>query len=756
VNKRVTPNQVDPTWVNVQEAGRFLQSLRPGGPWALTCIYVVDEGERVDGDVGPAPTHTFTDLAEAEAWIEVRALRANLYYHVNRTGQLSKKAGKTDISAVEYAHVDVDSDEHGALSGDPTRKARVIEALQACAQPGRPTFIVDSGGGVQALWRYNLYESTLPIADAEGINRALIDEYRGDRGTGNVDRLLRLPGTINFPDARKQARGRVPMPARLIETNDLSYDDIAFPTATKGIEQPPGAAIEFDAPEPIDDFEVFAHKYRLSPQLVELIRDGKAEGKSFPSRSEALFSVVIQLIRLRVPNEIILGIILDARFGISESVLDKPEHDQLRYAERQVTVALSKVTEEKAKDFSAFDDASLDELAANTSNTDGTEPWWVNSIVYPGQVAVADIPPTPWIVEGLLLERAVTILAGKGGVGKSTMCWHIAAALALGVSFGHWPAPTSPRKVLILSGEDDVDEIERRIIAACQVMGVDRSALKPNLMVWNNTTIRMLQNDQNTGKVSPLKLYAQVHKLARELDLGCVIIDPLIKVSQGFKESGNEDMEQVITHLANLAIDLRMSVLVCDHFSKGGLSSDQGAVRGASSKVDAARLAITLAPMSQSDVDKYKPPGQANSYVQVTDAKSNYSAKVGTVWYRMIPVAIGNGESRVGLRREQLFDKKQLPDVISEDVWHAYAPQIIEMIEEGRGDGKPWLANFQGVRASRLDIAVAEKFEIQELLARQILEAMDLNDVIDKVTWTDTGNRTEKLVWAIPEQPTEL
>lgn len=32
----------------------------------------------------------------------------------------------------------------------------------------------------------------------------------------NVDRLLRLPGTINMPNAKKRAAGRVPTLARII------------------------------------------------------------------------------------------------------------------------------------------------------------------------------------------------------------------------------------------------------------------------------------------------------------------------------------------------------------------------------------------------------------------------------------------------------------------------------------------------------------------------------------------------------------
>lgn len=48
-------------------------------------------------------------------------------------------------------------------------------------------------------------------------NQALIRALRGDKGTWNLDRVMRLPGTTNWPDAVKRERGRVPADARLVD-----------------------------------------------------------------------------------------------------------------------------------------------------------------------------------------------------------------------------------------------------------------------------------------------------------------------------------------------------------------------------------------------------------------------------------------------------------------------------------------------------------------------------------------------------------
>ena len=52
-------------------------------------------------------------------------------------------------------------------------------------------------------------------------------------GTQNIDRILRLPGTINLPNAPKRKHGRVACTASLIEFNDGVHGLDAFPLPPK-------------------------------------------------------------------------------------------------------------------------------------------------------------------------------------------------------------------------------------------------------------------------------------------------------------------------------------------------------------------------------------------------------------------------------------------------------------------------------------------------------------------------------------------
>jgi hypothetical protein len=69
-----------------------------------------------------------------------------------------------------------------------------------------PSFIIDSGNGLQAFWR--LAEGA-PKGHVEEVNIVLRDMFNADN-CQNIDRLMRVPGFVNFPDEKKRQRGRIP------------------------------------------------------------------------------------------------------------------------------------------------------------------------------------------------------------------------------------------------------------------------------------------------------------------------------------------------------------------------------------------------------------------------------------------------------------------------------------------------------------------------------------------------------------------
>jgi hypothetical protein len=66
-----------------------------------------------------------------------------------------------------------------------------------------------------------------------GVRGSLVQWVGAKKGTQNIDRILRLPGTINLPNARKLKDGRKQCPTKLLWFNGAAYDIGAFPLPEK-------------------------------------------------------------------------------------------------------------------------------------------------------------------------------------------------------------------------------------------------------------------------------------------------------------------------------------------------------------------------------------------------------------------------------------------------------------------------------------------------------------------------------------------
>ncbi len=179
----------------------FLEQLRPGGPWLL--IAINPDGPGIEGT-------TAHSVEEADAFVRRYNGRWNLYYSLNPArGPMNKKPEKTDIARIEFICADLDPkpDETPEAA-----KARYLPQL-AMFQP-QPTAIIDSGNGIHGLWRLGAPiplgtpEDAEKIKDAEARGKELLNRFGAKTGTQNIDRILRLPGTMNLPNAQKRARGK--------------------------------------------------------------------------------------------------------------------------------------------------------------------------------------------------------------------------------------------------------------------------------------------------------------------------------------------------------------------------------------------------------------------------------------------------------------------------------------------------------------------------------------------------------------------
>lgn len=323
----------------------FLRLLYPTGPWVLTSIEIDRQG---------IATQTFhpDSVSQAIDFIE-RWPGRNLYYSLNRpTHDLTSKAARETLAAVHYLHVDVDPRIGEDLQKERERIAKLVEAPPNNIP--RPTAVVYSGGGYNAIWRLDQpiaitgESEEQRIACAEDIKRYNIQlewDFGGDH-CHNVDRILRLPGSVNWPDAKKRGRGRVPTLAKLLWFDtDAAYPIdrfIAAPliqTSADGMAgkraprsgkaaAPPGNVRRLSSVDELGD--------GITNRTKALIVQGcDPDDPTRTSRSEILFHVCCDLVRGGITRDVIYSVITDPDFGISKSVLDKRGSVD-RYANRQI------------------------------------------------------------------------------------------------------------------------------------------------------------------------------------------------------------------------------------------------------------------------------------------------------------------------------------------------------------------------------------------------------------------------------------
>lgn len=305
----------------------FLQWFAPEGPWNIVAIAPGADRHISGATFYPGDEEKLTGFLTLHN-------EDNIYFTVNPIRRaIQKKPDRRDIKELAWLHVDVDPRPREPVDVEQKR----IEALVGSYQP-RPSCVIFSGGGYQAFWRL---EEPFPIDGQEDAyeeaklwNKQLEILFDADH-CHNVDRIMRLPGTINWPTARKKEKGRQPALARVEWMEDRTYPLARFQKATQ-LQQntrAPSKAVQVSGNvqrlESLDDLN-------LSGMCRSVIGVGEHpdDPTHFPSRSEAVWFVICEMVRSGLDDDTIYAIVTDPDWGISSHVLSQPRPEE--YAVRQI------------------------------------------------------------------------------------------------------------------------------------------------------------------------------------------------------------------------------------------------------------------------------------------------------------------------------------------------------------------------------------------------------------------------------------
>ena len=321
---------------DLDQVKRFLLWAYPKGPWVLTAIPV--EG-------GRTTTETFFDVKAALGWVAQMNAANNIYWTVNKVrGAMDKKPKKEDIEEARFLHVDLDPRKGEDVAAEQERILKLLRDFSPA-----PSAIVFSGGGYQALWRLSepLFIGGTPErwSDLEAYNRQLGIVLGGD-STHNIDRILRVGGTVNRPDEKKRKKGRVTALAYAVELNKTTHPLHDFTPApeVQASNSGSGVKVQISGNLPrLKDLDELPEAVSQRTRMLIVQGDDPDDATRYGSKSEVMWAVTCELIRAGCDDDTIAAVLLDPDFGISDHPLRQKR--SVEYVARQIERAREEVIE---------------------------------------------------------------------------------------------------------------------------------------------------------------------------------------------------------------------------------------------------------------------------------------------------------------------------------------------------------------------------------------------------------------------------
>ena len=197
-------------------------------------------------------------------------------------------------------------------------------------------------------------------------------------------------------------------------------------------------------------------------------------------------------------------------------------------------------------------------------------------------------------------------------------------------------------RVLVVSFEDDQEELRRRLLAARLHHNVNADELKGWLFLASPKGLKLVEMRNGNRIVGALEPTLRRAIERRRPDL--VVLDPFVKL-HGLEENDNSAMDYVADLLTQLAHEYDIAIDSPAHTRKGlTVAGDADARRGASAARDAGRLDYTLIPMSEEEAKVFGIAAEERrSYLRLDSAKVNLLPPARKAdWFRLVSVDLGN------------------------------------------------------------------------------------------------------------------
>jgi hypothetical protein len=354
------------------------------------------------------------------------------------------------------------------------------------------------------------------------------------------------------------------------------------------------------------------------------------------------------------------------------------------------------------------------------------------------------IPPRGWLLGTQFCRRFISSLQAGGGVGKTALRVLQYLSMATGRSL------TGERvfqrcRVLLVSLEDDQDELRRRILAARIHHGISADELRGWLfLAAPGASAGKVMVDTGDGPVRGT-LADAIEEVVVRRKIDVVGLDPFVK-AHGVEENSNTAIDAVVQTLADMAARHDIALDVPHHISKG--PADPGNAnrgRGASAMKDGARLVYTLTPMAPEEAETFGVQGEDRRLlIRMDSGKVNIAPPMSAAkWFRLVGVNLGNATATYPNGDEvQTVEPWEPPDTWG-SMSSALLDRILTAIAAGLTDGNFYTDGPNAKDRSAWRVVVQHAPSKTEGQARQIIRTWVDNGVLVSFDYTNPRTRKE-------------
>jgi hypothetical protein len=263
----------------------------------------------------------------------------------------------------------------------------------------------------------------------------------------------------------------------------------------------------------------------------------------------------------------------------------------------------------------------------------------------------ATIPPRSTLYEGHYNRRTIGATIGGGGRAKTTRGIYEGISMAVGFDIAtKEKLPASALRVWICNGEEDQDELDRRVAAACQRYGISQHDLGGRLFVQSvrDNPLRIATLVNNRPAIDEtVKNYMTGFISANAIDV--FMIDPLVSF-HGVMENDNSHMDAVVKEgFGAIASQTNSAGELFHHPGKPRPGQADATVedgRGASAILWAVRSARVFNFMTPEEAAKLGlSEDERRLHIRIANGKANMGPLGAAKWMKLVVENLANGDA---------------------------------------------------------------------------------------------------------------